>query len=182
MTDDHAQRTLEQKALANVRAELDRVDPDAPVRTVDEAVSHIGKTLPIVIIALVVLAVPVIWGAERSRKAKAERAAVMFPGYAANVFRTAEVLANRAMPRRPQGEYRGTVEVSFLMSYAGGIQKLEVTRSSGDGNLDDLAISLTAAPRYDAFPTAVVTAGFERMALKGTWVIAEGVATFRPSP
>ena len=173
MTDDHAQRTLEQKALSNVRAELDRVDPDAPVRTVGAAASHMALTLPIVIGALV-LALGIAVLAIYAKRTNALAAPRNLDEYAQQVFAKAETVANQN--RRLFGDARGDVEVAFVVTRTGQVVAPKVTRSSKDMRADIAATSLLMLVRLGNFPPG---SGTDSLPLRGTWTFADGSATFR---
>ena len=88
MADDHAQRTLEQKALTNVRAQLDREDPDAPARSIGEAAAHMAKTLPIALAAVAAAIALLVWLTPRAPEKPKTRAM-----YAVGVSQQVEYLS-----------------------------------------------------------------------------------------
>lgn len=179
MGDDHAQRTLEQKALLNVRAQLDRKDPDAPVATLGQAASHAVRTLPLVLGAVGLVVAAVTAASAWYKRSQALPAPTTREEYADQVFRKAQMSANRRDARRVEG-LRGQVQVSFRVMPTGYLQALEVSRSSHDAQVDRAATFLVkAAEPYGKFPAA---APGEPLALRGTWRFDGSAAAFTPDP
>lgn len=178
MNDDHAHRTLEQKALANVRAQLDRSDPNAPLQSVGEAAGYLARTLPVVVGVLAVGLAIVI--AEFSwRKYSRPPVTKTRSQYAADVFHKAEFWANYKRNEATRG-LRGVVQVSFRVRPDGSVEGLEISKSSNDNRVDEAARNLVLVSQ----PFGEFGKGAEPtpLAIRGTWRLEARRITFEPDP
>ena len=136
-THDDAQRTLERKALANVRALVDNLEDRERTRTRDALVSA-AKTLPV----LALVAVVFVAGSgllDARRKADAPPPPKDTAEYVDQLYGQIEKKANRRQFRKELENMSGVVRLTFDVAPSGHIDNIQVVGSSWNSAIDSLA-------------------------------------------
>lgn len=168
LEDDDIQRALEQKALRNVRAVVEKMQAEDASRTPagrQLLLAGIGLVLGLFVVAPVYLhsrhgveklVAPTLAkppeGMFRSRYVISGEP-TRYDAYLNQFLLQVEDYANRHYPRSIRGLY-GKVELSVTLHASGEVERVEVTRSSGNELLDSTAAEfIRAAGPYEHFST-----------------------------
>ena len=168
MEDDDVQRALEQKALRNVRALVDRIEADDASRTSagrQLLLAGVGLVLGLFVVAPVYLHSR--HGVEKLMAPTLERPVegmfrsryvisgepTRYDAYLNQFLLQVEDYANTHYPPSIRGLY-GKVEISVTLRASGEVERVEVTHSSGHDILDATAAGfIREAGPYEHFST-----------------------------
>ena len=152
-TDQNTRRILERKALANVRALVDKVEAEDRNRTVG-AVKFTAGVLPILLVVAgsLLLAVAVVRLMQPS-----VIPARSLPEYVERVLARIERAGKEDRSR--MGGLDGRVQLAFRVRRDGYIENLEVRKSSFNAQVDGFATRMVkAAEPFERIPDHVATA------------------------
>ena len=176
-TSDDAQRTLEQKALRNVRALVDEVEAEDRDRTAN-AVRFAVRFLPVLALAGL-LVVGALQGYSAWRARQAPPPPVNATEYVERLFAKIENKTPRAQ-RRDVENLHGRAELSFEVKPNGYVDNLQVTRSSFDAVIDRESLGLVkSAQPYGRLPPDAVGAPLKVKATVLFGSHANGPGSFR---
>ena len=130
---DEVQRNLERKALANVRALVDRVEADDRQR---KSLKELAKAIPIMLVTVAIFAAGVVF--LRPPPKEPPRPPKDMAEYRQQIFSRMEIKANGKDRTELRG-LNGQVEVLFTVKPNGYIDTLQVTRPVADARLNDRA-------------------------------------------
>ena len=168
MDDDDIQRRLEQKALRNVRAVVDRMNAEDASRTSAARqllLAGLGLVLGLFVVAPLYLhsrqgverlmaptLAPPLEGMFRSRYVISGEP-TRYDAYLNQFLLQVEDYANTHYPAAIHGLY-GKVELSVTLRASGEVERVEVTRSTGNDLLDSTAADfIRRAGPYERFST-----------------------------